>query len=46
MASPSLVAAFAAQEESPGYRKRLQYVASLTALEVGHHEHHQWSCQL
>ncbi|KAL0041381.1 hypothetical protein WJX79_001388 [Trebouxia sp. C0005] len=32
---PGLVAAFAAQEESPGYRKRLEYVASLTALETG-----------
>ena len=47
MASPgrSLVAALAAHEESPGYRKRLEYVASLTALEVGHHEYHQF-CQL
>ena len=43
---PGLVAAFAAQEESPGYRKRLEYVASLTVLEVGHHEYHQWCCQL
>lgn len=42
---PGLVAAFAAQEESPGYRKRLEYVASLTALEVSHHEHPQF-CQL
>ncbi|KAL0049992.1 hypothetical protein WJX82_002227 [Trebouxia sp. C0006] len=32
---PGLVAAFAAQEESPGYRKRLEYVASLTVLETG-----------
>ena len=43
---PGLVAAFAAQEESPGYRQRLEYVASLTALEVGHREYHQWFCQL
>ena len=43
---PGLVAAFAAQEESPGYRKRLEYVASLTVLEVGHREYHQWCCQL
>lgn len=32
---PGLVAAFAAQEESPGYRQRLEYVASLTAVETG-----------
>ena len=43
---PALVAAFAAQEESPGYRKQLEYVASLTALDVGHHEYHHWFCQL
>ncbi|DBA94868.1 TPA: hypothetical protein ACH3X1_002404 [Trebouxia sp. C0004] len=32
---PGLVGAFAAQGESPGYRKRLEYVASLTAFETG-----------